>query len=134
MRIHAFRRHAGYAAVKLLHDFLRKLFGIACYDLEFISGLKALQDRVAYFTRDEERNEREQHGIDDRSKVISPIDEDRNKNDDRIERGREHAHAEIAEFFVDNGGKNARTARSAALFEHDGKRDSEENTARHGAE
>ena len=135
MRIHARRIELGDAVVHALHDLLCQLFRAVCDDLKAVRDLKALQHKVADLARDQQGDEREQHGIELRGERLAlMIDEEGREHDAGVKCRRHGADAQIAELLVDEGGKHRRAAARAAASKHDRKRKPQQHAARNGRE
>lgn len=130
MRIHTRRGDFRYAVMRLFHDFFGDFFGVVGDDVEFVGDLKALQNKIAYFARGKQRDEREQNGIElDGEALPLIIYEKGSEHDDCVEDGRERADADKFVFFIDERGEHRRSARRSAAFQHDRKGGAQENAA-----
>ena len=135
MRIHARRAHLGDAVVRALHDLLCQLLRAVGDDLKAVCDLEALQHKVADLARDQQRDERQQHGIElCRERLALMIDKEGREHDAGVKCRRHGADAQIAKFFVDERGKHRRAAARAAAAEHDRKRKPQKYAARNGRE
>ena len=131
MRIHARGIDFRNAVMELLHDLGGDLLGMIGDDLETVRRLEALQDDVADLARDKERDESQQDGFELFRKAHALIVyKEGGKHYDRVEHGSHAAHAQVAEFFVDQRRKNRRPAARAAAFERYRERHAEEHAAR----
>lgn len=130
-RIHSLRGNARNAVVELGHNLFRDDVGLVGDNLEFVRRFKALHDPVARLARNKQADERQEHGVELFGEARALIvDEEGREHHAGVERGREHTHAQIAVFFVDEGGENRRPARGAAAAKHDGERNAENDPAR----